>query len=92
MVVVPLSASENVGPSSAGQSSKPIMKELRKIESSLTSTITSVSDHVDRLSESVYRAVARDVTNHVTTGSGVQLAVSYRDSLRGYRLFHESRA
>ena len=31
----------------------------------------------------LYRAVARDVTNHVTTGSGVQLAVSCNGSLCG---------
>ena len=40
----------------------------------------------------INRAVARDVTNHVTTGSGLQLAVSYYGSLRGYRLFHACRA
>ena len=43
-------------------------------------------------SQWLHRAVARDSTNHVTTGSSVQPTVLYYGSLRGYRLFHAPRA
>ena len=54
------SASQSAGPSGAGQSSDQlIIGELRRMESSLSSTIKAVSDRVDRLSETVYGPPAK---------------------------------
>ena len=51
----------------------------------------SIYHFAHTLKRSIYGVVAHDVTNHVITGSGVQLATSYNGSLCDRRVFQAVR-